>query len=146
MTESTSTPDELATRVWSAMQTFVTVHDRRRQLQEVIGLGWGKGRVKLLLQLRDGPLTLSEIAEANGVDAPYATIIVDKLASLGYVERTAHPDDHRRKLVQLTNTGQEAAKLAGRIIAEPPLALATLAPKDLEDLEKVMRRLVQPKT
>jgi hypothetical protein len=47
-------------------------------------------------------------------------VIVDKLAVRGLVERTAHPDDNRRKLVKLTAAGREAAALAGQILAEPP--------------------------
>ena len=64
-------------------------------------------------------MTLRDIAEATGVDAPYATVIVDKLVSRGLVERTAHPDDNRRKLVKLTASGREAAALAEQILAEP---------------------------
>lgn len=78
---------------------------------------------------------------ANGVHAPYATVIVDKLVSRELVERTAHPDDNRRKLVQLTASGRDAAALAGQILAEPPAALLALAPGDLALLEDVLTRL-----
>jgi DNA-binding MarR family transcriptional regulator len=86
-------------------------------------------------------LTLREIAEANSIDAPYATVIVDKLEGLGLVERTAHPDDNRRKLVQLTPAGREAARLAARVLAEPPPTLASLPPADLANLEDILTRL-----
>jgi DNA-binding MarR family transcriptional regulator len=92
--------------------------------------------------LTDGPITLRDIAEATGVDAPYATVIVDKLVSRGLAERTAHPDDNRRKLVQLTASGREAAALAGQILAGPPAALLALAPGDLALLDDVLARLV----
>jgi acetyl esterase/lipase/DNA-binding HxlR family transcriptional regulator len=113
-------PLEVAARVWSAMHAFVTANDRNRELQEGLGLGRGTGRVRVLLLLANGPATLRDIAEANQIDRPYATVIVDKLVSLGLVERTAHPDDLRRKLVKLTEAGHEAVDHARRIFFEPP--------------------------
>ena len=140
MTEPNSS-SELAVRVWTAMHAFVTAHDRRKELQEALNLGRGLGRVKLLVALADGPLTHREIAEANGFDAPYVTLIVDKLAAHGMVARTAHPGDNRRKLVALTPAGRTAAALAQQILAEPPAALADLPPEDLAVLDQALARL-----
>jgi DNA-binding MarR family transcriptional regulator len=126
------------------MHAFVTANDRHRELQEALGLGRGTGRVKVLLLLLNGPATLREIAAANQIDAPYATVIVDKLVVLGLAERTAHPDDLRRKLVKITEVGREAAEHAGRIFFEPPAGLAALAPADLDLLDQVLARLVAP--
>jgi DNA-binding MarR family transcriptional regulator len=140
VTKRTSS-EEKAARVWSGLKTFVDAHERRGELQEILGLGRGLGRVKLLLLLLDGPLTLREIAEASGIDAPYATVIVDKLEGLGLVERTAHPDDNRRKLAQLTPAGRGAAVLAGRILAEPPTVLVDLTPGELAQLDDLVKKL-----
>jgi DNA-binding MarR family transcriptional regulator len=135
---------DVAARVWSAMHAFVTANDRNRELQEALGLGRGTGRVKVLLLLLNGSATLRDIAAANQIDAPYATVIVDKLVSLGLAERTAHPDDLRRKLVKITEAGREAAEHARRIFFEPPAGLAALAPADLDLLDEVLTRLVAP--
>lgn len=135
---------EVAARVWVAMHAFVMANDRNRELQEGLGLGRGTGRVKVLLMLLDGPATLREIAEANQIDAPYTTVIVDKLENLGLVERTAHPDGHRRKLVKLTEAGQEAVERAQRIFSQPPAGLAALPPADLDLLEEILSRLAAP--
>lgn len=135
---------ETAARVWGAMRAFVMSNDRNRELQEGLGLGRGTGRVKVLLMLLDGPATLRDIAEANQIDAPYATVIVDKLVSLGLVERTAHPDGRRRKLVNLTEAGQEAVERARRILSAPPPGLARLAPADLDVLDEIFSRLAAP--
>jgi DNA-binding MarR family transcriptional regulator len=132
---------DAAKRAWTALKTFVDANEPRRELQEILGLGRGLGRVKLLLLLVDAPLTLRQIADANCIDAPYATVIVDKLEGLGLAERTAHPDDHRRKLVQLTPAGREAARLAARVLAEPPPTLASLPPGDLAHLEDILTRI-----
>lgn len=132
---------ELAARVWTAMQAFVTAHDQRKTMQDALDLGRGLGRVKLLLALADGPLTHRQIAEANELDAPYVTLIVDKLVERGLVARTAHPDDNRRKLVALTPAGRDAAALALRILADPPAPLAALPREDLAVLDRVLTEL-----
>jgi DNA-binding MarR family transcriptional regulator len=132
---------EIAARVWSAMQAFVAAQDRREELREALDLGRGLGRVRVLRMLTRGPLTLRDIAEANGVDAPYATVIVDKLENRGLVQRTADPGDHRRKFVTLTEAGRDAAALAERILAEPPAALVALAREDLARLHQILERL-----
>ena len=134
---------EVAARVWAAMHALVMANDRNRELQEGLGLGRGTGRVKVLLTLPDGPATLRDIAEANQIDAPYATMIVDKLVSLGLAERTDHPGGRRRKLVSLTEAGRQAVEQARRILFEPPAALAALAPADLNLLDEIFRRLAE---
>jgi DNA-binding MarR family transcriptional regulator len=130
-----------AVRVWATMQAFVTSQDRRQELREAFDFGRGLGRVSLLLKLTDGPMTLREIAESQGVDAPYATVIVDKLVGRGLAQRAPHPEDNRRKLVTLTDAGWDAAALAQDIMARPPAALAGLPPDDLAALERILTRL-----
>jgi DNA-binding MarR family transcriptional regulator len=132
---------EAAARLWTALQEFVAAHDRRRQMQDELGLGRGLGRVRLLVQLTGGPRTLREIAEANGYDAPYTTVVIDKLAARGLVERTAHPDNKRAKLVALTAEGRRAAARARQIMDAPPAALLALDPADLAVLGDLVARL-----
>ena len=141
MTRASRAEAERAARVWSALQDFVEGHHPRKELQEILGLGRGLGRVKTILLLVDGPITLRDIAEYLGVDPPYATVIVNKLEDVGFVERTAHPDDDRRKLVQLTPAGKEAARLATRIYARPPADLTSLSPDDIATLETILAKL-----
>jgi DNA-binding MarR family transcriptional regulator len=144
MTNASSAQAEVAAHVWSAMRAFVTANDRSRELQEGLGLGRGVGRVKVLLLLASGPATLGAIAEANQIDRPYATVIVDKLVSIGLAERTAHPDDFRRKLVKLTEAGQQAVEDARHILFEPPAGLMTLQPAELSQLDELLTRLATP--
>jgi len=86
-------------------------------------------------------MTLRDIAETSGFDAPYATVVVDKLEVLGLVIRTSHPDDNRRKLVMLTEAGVRASSLADSILAEPPVALVALMDYELATLEEIMDRV-----
>ena len=125
------------------MQQFVGSHSRHGDLAEALGFRLGAGRGKTLFQLRHGAMTLSELAEANKVDAPYATLIVDKLEGHGLVERRPHPEDRRRKLVALTTEGRRAIDAADRIIRRPPRAMASLGTEDLLQLSQLLGRLIE---
>jgi len=124
------------------MQRFVEAHHRHAELAEALGFRLGGGRGKVLFQLRRGPATLGQLAEANGVDAPYATLIVDKLEAHGLVERRPHPEDRRRKLVTLTDAGHEAIATADSILLRPPPAMGTLPADELEQLTGLLTRLL----
>ncbi len=142
MVEVASARTERARQIWTQLQSFVAAHGRQRELQDKLRLGRGTGRVKVLLLLVQGPATLREIAEANRVDAPYATVIVDALVSRGLVERTAHPEDLRRKLVVLTPAGRTAAIRAQQILSEPPAELLALDEDALSALGEALARVV----
>ena len=116
------------------MRQFVEANSTRTELRERLGLGAGSGRIKVLFLLREQPMTLAQLADAHGVDRPYATIIVDKLEQLGFVERQPHPSDRRSKVVSLTPAGRDAAALADSILGEPPAALRALDAGQLTEL------------
>ncbi len=139
MTARSATPPDTASRVWTALHEFVTGQDRRRALRAALDLGPAK--VELLIKLADGPMTLREIARAVDVDPPAATVGVDKLEARGLVHRTRHPDDNRRKLVHLTDSGREAAERGQAILNEPPAALTNLGSADLTRLDEILTRL-----
>jgi DNA-binding MarR family transcriptional regulator len=129
-------------QAWALMHRFVEGNNRRGELANVLGFRLGGGRGKILFQLRDGPATLGQLAEANGVDAPYATLIVDKLEAHGLVERRPHPEDKRRKLVTLTEAGKSAIATADAILLRPPPAMDDLSPDELEHLTRLLTRLL----
>lgn len=131
-----------ASRVWTAMHDFVVGQDRIGAMRAALDLG--PGRVGLLIRLTEGPMTLREIARALEIDPAAATLSADKLEARGLVQRTAHPDDNRRKLVHLTEAGREAAERGRRILTEPPAELANLSAEDLARLEAILGRLELP--
>ncbi|HUN37481.1 MAG TPA: MarR family transcriptional regulator [Trebonia sp.] len=132
---------ENAARVWMAMRDLVGSQPTRERMRAALDLGRGSGRVKSLMWLAEGPMSLSGLAEAVGVDAPYATLIVDSLEERGLVERQPDPADRRRKLVTLTPAGNEAIGKLLRIERDPPPGFARLSPSELETLESLLRRI-----
>ncbi len=137
--ERASDPAEEA---WALMYRFVDAHNRRGELAEALGFRLGGGRGRTLVRLRRGPLTLSQLAEAIGADAPYTTVIVDKLEAHGLVERQPHPADRRRKLVALTAAGQDAVATADAVLLRPPPALRALGARELELLAGLLGRVL----
>jgi DNA-binding MarR family transcriptional regulator len=133
-----------AARVWVAMRDLVESQPTKRRMRAALNLGRGMGRVKSLMWLAEGPMSLSGLAEAVGVDAPYATLIVDSLEQRGLVERQPDPADRRRKLVTLTPAGSKAIEELLEIEREPPPGFTRLSPAELETLETLLRRLVVP--
>jgi DNA-binding MarR family transcriptional regulator len=125
------------------MQQFVDSHNRHGDLATALGFRLGARRGKVLFQLRHGPKTLTQLAEANGVDAPYATLIVDKLEAHGLVERQLHPEDRRRKLVTLTSAGRDAIATADAILLRPPSAISLLRAEELRQLTTILQRLIE---
>ncbi len=127
---------------WARMYRYVEAQNRRGELADALGFRLGGGRGKVLFQLRDRPMTLRELAEANQVDAPYATLIVDKLEAHGLVERRPHPDDRRRKLVTLTAGGHEAIATADAILLRPPSSVSALTDDELRQLAELLGRML----
>ena len=60
----------------------------------------------VLIRLRDGATTPSDLASIERVSAPSMTRTVNCLEEAGYVRRVQHPDDGRQVLVQLTDDGE----------------------------------------
>ena len=136
-----STSVDQASRVWVAMRNLVGRHPTKERMRAALDLGRGSGRVRSLMWLSEGPMSLSGLAEAIGVDAPYATLIVDSLEERGLVARQPDPADRRRKLVSLTPQGCEAIERLQRIEREPPPGFARLSAAELDILEGLLRRI-----
>jgi DNA-binding MarR family transcriptional regulator len=123
------------------MSDFVRSHDPADDLRRELGLGRGAGRVKALISLAGGPLSLAELARAIGADASYTTIIVNELQALALVSRRPDSRDLRRKTVELTAEGRDAMQKAQAIISRPPPALRDLPAADLLQLRESLGHL-----
>jgi len=128
-----------AGEVWRTMCDLVLDNERRREVADALGMSFG--RIRAIRRIAARPLQMAELAALLGIDAPYATIVVDDLERQGLVERRPHPTDRRAKLVVATKRGRAVAHRADAILGTPPARLAALAPADLEELARILRTL-----
>ena len=97
--------------------------------------------------LNSGDQLMGELAEEERVRPPSMTRIVHGLEMRGYVARRSDPDDHRRCLVTLTESGRQVL-LANRRRRDEWLTvrIAQLDPADRDVLRRavpVLERLNQ---
>jgi DNA-binding MarR family transcriptional regulator len=127
---------DAARRAWSAMSDLVLDNQRRREVSDALGLTFG--RIRALRRIARSPMSMGELAANLGIDAPYATLVVDELERQGFVERRPHPTDRRVKLVATTAVGTAAARRAEKLLSRPPAGLAKLSGPDLETLVRLL--------
>ena len=119
---SESSEEDPARRAWSAMCDLVLDNERRREVSEALGLTFG--RIRALRRIARSPMTMGELAANLGIDAPYATLVVDELERQGLVERRPHPTDRRAKLVAPTDHGATTARSRRRRSSVAPLPVS----------------------
>ena len=112
--------------VWQAIVALVmdTRGDWRRKVTEATGLPYT--RVRALLRLAGGPLTLRALADSLGTDAPAATVAINDLERRGLVTRCEHPEDRRAKLVSLTAAGRATLRAGENVSDHAPEPLSSL--------------------
>src|SRR5580658_4026955 len=114
-------------RAWQRMVALVMDGrwDWRRRMSDAAGLPFS--RVRALDRLRHGPMTLRELADVIGADAPATTVIVNDLEERRLVTREAHPDDRRAKVVSLTSEGRRVLRAARAVTEKAPSAFGALS-------------------
>lgn len=98
------------------MLTTTTLADRlrvsvgrlaRRLRQQSMG-GLTPSQSSILANLdRLGPMTMTQIAEQEGIAKPSATGIVGRLVDKGLVDRSVDPADRRSSLVAISGSGSD---------------------------------------
>jgi DNA-binding MarR family transcriptional regulator len=95
-------PEETAARLRLAI-----TRTARRLRQEAGSLLGPSASAALATIERLGPLTPSELAEAEAIRRPTATRILSRLAEEGMIDRAADPDDGRCSIVSVTAEGRK---------------------------------------
>lgn len=72
--------------------------------------GEAPARVRMLEALASGPLSVSALGEAIGVDQPRASRLVQQGVERGWLRREADPDDARRTRIVLTDEGRRLGR------------------------------------
>lgn len=133
---------DAADRVWTAMRDLV--HDYERQREVVEALGMSLAKVKALRRISTTPMTCKQLAARMLTDAPRASVLIDELVQRGLAVRAVDPDDRRVRIVRLTELGAAEAARATKILTRAPDAVREMAPGDLADLDRILRRFTGP--
>jgi DNA-binding MarR family transcriptional regulator len=131
--------DDPARDAWLLMSDLVLDNQRRREVSEAVGMSFGRSRA--LRRLAARPMTMRELADVLGIEAPNATVVIADLEAQGYVQRKPHPTDGRAKIVEATRKGKALARKADEILATPPAELSALSADDLQALLRVLGSL-----
>ena len=125
--------------------SYLLTRARRNDLiTTAAGVRLDRAAVVVLLELADaGAMRPGELAARLEVEAPHITRQVQRLALVGYAERSPDPDDRRAQLIRLTPSGKAAAQrireTARKGMAD---ALAHWSPDELHQLTTLFHRLV----
>lgn len=92
-----------------------------------------------LLRGLEHPKPMSHLAEEKGCDPSSLTGMIDRIEKLGLVERVAHPEDRRVRMIQLTALGRVQRDSLERHLGELPL-LATLTSAERTQLLDLLRK------
>jgi DNA-binding MarR family transcriptional regulator len=131
-----------ADQLWQMMVGLVweTRGAWRRKVSDVTGLPFSRTRV--LRRLFGAPMTLSQLAEATGSDAPATTVAVNDLENRGLVERHPHPENKRAKLVSLTAAGRQMIERINRSVRDDaPAGVRDLSNTDLAHMRRILQRI-----
>jgi DNA-binding MarR family transcriptional regulator len=120
----------------------------RHLRRELALLGVTAGQAALLHAIRTNPgIGIRELAEREGVSPPRVTAAVDRLESMGLVQRARSGADRRRVELEVTDTGLRVLRSArSRRTAWLAARLARLAPEELDALGHALpalRRLLE---
>lgn len=131
-TSTTDIQEELAPRLRWAITRMA------RRLRQEAGTDLGPSQVAALATIeRHGPLSPSELAEAERIKRPTATRILRHLEEGGLVERVRDPADGRASILSITAAGRT---LLRRLRARKTAYLATRLDKlDAEDRRTLVR-------
>jgi DNA-binding MarR family transcriptional regulator len=116
---------------------------RLRQTEAANAAGLTPARVSALLNVeRHGPMRLSLLAAAEGLNPTMLSRMVADLVDAGLLERTPDPDDRRSAWVDATADGRRLAERMRRQRTQAvEAALEQLAPADRESIERALPAL-----
>ena len=125
---------------WRLRQRIISqINPRIREAHDVDFL-----EIMLLEQIGTTDLSPSEIAEVMQVPAHTISRKLDSLQKGGLIRRALDPNDARRRVLSLTNTGQEVLKQAQQTLAdEVSELLATLSEGDAATMIRSLEAVAQ---
>jgi len=140
-----STPPETPSEIREELAPRLrwTITRLARRLRQEAGTNLGPSQVAALATIeRHGPLSPSELADAERIKRPTATRILRHLERAGLVERIRDPEDGRGSIVSITAAGRAHLKrLRARKTAYLASRLDKLPAEDRRTLERAAELL-----
>jgi len=134
---------EAELRLWLRLLTCTTLIESAVRSRLRDGFDVTLPRFDLMAQLDKSPngMTLGELSQRMMVSNGNVTGLVERLVSLGMVERRPAPNDRRAQIVNLTADGRRAFRAMARThenwIAE---IFGELTPNEIETLMKLLAK------
>jgi DNA-binding MarR family transcriptional regulator len=89
-----------------------------------------------------GSMTAGALATATRLNSSSVTSLIDRLERLEFVRRRAHPDDRRRVVVEITETGHDALRwVRSRLVTGYEQIAADELPNVISNLRKIAESL-----
>jgi DNA-binding MarR family transcriptional regulator len=90
-----------------------------------------------------GPQSQNQLGRLTSMDAATIKGVIDRLSARGFTRARPDPDDARRLLIELTETGAEIFARAAPVAAEiTETTLAPLSEPERERLLDLLRRII----
>ncbi|MEA2717065.1 MAG: hypothetical protein QOI99_1382 [Actinomycetota bacterium] len=136
--------DAVAREAWSCVFNLMTSEGNRRRIGAICEtFGITPGQMRALATMAPGPARpMKDLALAWHCDASYVTVLVDDLEERGWVERQAHPDDRRSRLVLLTPSGEDVRRDLLDRLGEPPAFFAAISETEQVAMRDILRKLL----
>lgn len=130
---------------WLLTQVAIRArHDFARLAEKAYGLT-GPQMQTLCLINPNAPAAMNTLSCQLGCDASNVTGIADRLVAQGYIIRQDSPADRRVKMLALTPKGIKVrARIGTDLQAAATLGLASLTPSELEQLQRLLSKILQP--
>jgi DNA-binding MarR family transcriptional regulator len=104
------------------------------------------GQWELLRRLRccAGPADQRELCCAFGVTPPTLTALIDSAEERGWIRRIPHPDDRRRRRIELTDAGADAIAALPHLGREVDDAMTEgFSERELDRMAALLRRAAE---
>ncbi len=142
MDVSTSQKDSSATHVWLVLWKAARSVEQNA-IRSVSGLGLGLSDFAVLeALLHKGPQPVNVIGKKILLTSGSITSAIDRLESRKLVHRTAHPEDRRARLVELTHEGEHTIESAFRQhTLDMEETMAVLTPSERVELTRLLKKV-----
>jgi DNA-binding MarR family transcriptional regulator len=143
MDDDTVTPDRLRS-LPSRLLTHTAMYADRLVSEGLAGADARKWHYAVLISLRElGPASQATLSRRAGIYRSDLVAVINELAESGYVERTPDPDDRRRNVITITETGRQHLRRLDRLLTTvQDDLLAPLNPAERGQLTDLLTRLL----